>query len=258
MRVALTRAVSPAIAHCELTHLDRQPIDVELAQAQHRAYEAALTEAGCRVEQLAAGAGMPDSVFVEDAAVVLDEIAIIARPGARTRRLETAAVAEALARYRRLHVIEAPGTLDGGDVLVVSRRVFVGCSRRTNKDGISQMRRILAAFGYTVEAVDVTACLHLKSAISTIDDRTLLINPRWIDASRFGEFTLVEVDASEPFAANALRIGEVVVFPREFPRTAERLRSAGVRLDLVAASELAKAEGGVTCCSLLLDVRPMS
>jgi dimethylargininase len=252
-RLALTRDISPAIVRCELTHLTRVAIDFDIARAQHAGYESALTAAGCRVQRLGAGDDMPDSVFIEDTAIVLDELAIVTRPGAESRRVETLSVARALAAHRDVYPIGAPGTLDGGDVLVVSRCVFVGRSGRTNAEGIDQLRRTLAPFDYTVEAIDVRACLHLKSAVSVIGERTLLVNPQWIDPRRFREFTVIAIDPSEPFAANALRVGETVVFPREFPRTADRLREGGVHLHLVEASELAKAEGGVTCCSLIFD-----
>ena len=254
-RVALTRAISPTINRCELTHLDRVGIDLAIARRQHAAYERALEALGCEVRQLSASDEMPDAVFVEDTAIVFDELAIITRPGAASRRVETAGVADALAPHRPLRSIEAPGTVDGGDVLVLSRRVFVGCSGRTNAAGVEQMRGILAPLGYTVETADVVGCLHLKSAVSAVGDRTLLINRRWIDASRFDAFTLIDTDPAEPFAANALRVGETVIFPSEFHRTAERLRRAGVGLHLVSAGELAKAEGGVTCCSLIVEAR---
>ncbi len=251
--LAFTRDISPAIAHCELTHLERVAIDLEVARTQHECYERALSELGCRVHRLAAGDDMPDSVFIEDAAIVFDELAIATRPGAASRRLEIPAVARALADHRLLHEIVAPGTLDGGDVLVASRRVFAGCSGRTNAAGIDQLRRILAPFGYATEAIEVTACLHLKSALCTVAEGTLLINRAWVDASRFGAFDLIDVDPSEPFAANALPIDDAVIFPSEYPRTAERLRARGLRVHAVPAGELAKAEGGVTCCSLILN-----
>ncbi len=249
---ALTRDISPAITRCELTHLERTPIDIEVARRQHEAYERTLSDLGCTVHRLAGGDDMPDSVFVEDTAVVFDELAIVMRPGAPSRRIETAAVAGALAHHRAVRHIEAPGTLDGGDVLVVSRRVFVGSSSRTNGEGVDQMRRILTPFGYTVEAIAVRGCLHLKSAVSALDGGTLLINREWTDASRFAGFELIDVDPSEPFAANVLRIGDVVACPREFPRTSGRLKRRGLHVRPVAAGELAKAEGGVTCCSLII------
>lgn len=250
--LALTREVSPAIARCELTHLLRVPIDFEVARQQHESYERALSDLGCSVHRLAASDDMPDSVFIEDAAVVFDELAIETRPGAESRRLETTAVGTVLTRHRRVHPIEAPATLDGGDVLVVARRVFVGVSGRTNAAGVDQMRRILAPFGYTVEAIDVHGCLHLKSAVSALDQCTVLVNPGWVDALRFRDFAVIEIDPSEPFAANALRIGDTVIHAREFPRTRSRLEQAGILVRQVDAGELAKAEGGVTCCSLIV------
>ena len=162
--IALTREISPALADCELTHLAREPVDVARARRQHAVYEQALAALGCTVHRLAAGDDMPDSVFIEDTAVVVDEVAVITRPGAPSRRAETAAVADALAPYRPLVRIDPPGTLDGGDVLVAGRTVFAGRSARTNDAGIEQLRGALAGFGYTVQAVPVDGCLHLKTA----------------------------------------------------------------------------------------------
>jgi dimethylargininase len=253
--VAITRAVSPAIAACELTHLERVPIDVERARTQHRAYEEALIEAGYLVERLDTSPELPDSVFVEDIAVVFDEVAIMTRPGAESRRRETPAVAEALAAYRPLHEIHPPGTVDGGDVLVTGRRVFVGRSTRTNEAAVGQMRQVLEPFGYTVSETVVRSCLHLKSAVTALDDEVLLVNPEWIDAAAFEGFAFVEVDPSEPSAANALRLDDRIVFSSAFPRTAERIARRGLRVRTVDASEVAKAEGAVTCCSLIVAGR---
>jgi dimethylargininase len=252
--VAITRAVSPALAGCELTCQPRVPIDVAVARAQHRAYERALEAAGYRVERLDADETMPDSVFVEDIAVVFDEVAILTRPGAASRRGEMPAIAAALAAYRPVCAIQAPATIDGGDVLVVGRRVFVGCSTRTNEPAVAQMRRILEPFGYSVMQTEVRGdCLHLKSAVTAIDDARLLVNPEWIDAASFNGFTLVNVAEDEPSAANVLRLADRVIAAASYPRTADRLAALGVRIDLVDASELAKAEGAVTCCSLIVS-----
>ncbi len=250
--IALTRDVSDAIVRCELTHHDRTPIDVARARAQHAAYEDALRAAGCVVERVAAAPDLPDAVFIEDTALVFDELAVMTYPGAESRRPELPAVERVLAGYRDLARIESPGTLDGGDVLVVDQQVFVGSSSRSNADGIEQLRGILCPFGYTVEAVPVLGCLHLKSAVTAIGGRTLLINRAWTRAECFREFDLVDVHPFEPSAANALRVGDTLIFPAEFPRTAERLERRGVTLSTVPAGELAKAEGGVTCCSLLV------
>jgi dimethylargininase len=182
--IALTRAVSPAFAACELTHLARTPIDVDLARRQHAEYERALESTGCTVERVSSDASMPDAVFIEDAAIVLDELAIVSRPGAASRRGETAAVAEALARHRRVVTIDAPGTMDGGDVLSVGRTIFVGRSTRTNDDGIASLRAITEPLGYSVHALGVPSCLHLKSALTALDDTTLLVNPNALPAVR--------------------------------------------------------------------------
>jgi dimethylargininase len=252
-QVAITRAVSAGLASCELTYQARVAIDVEVARAQHRAYEAVLAAAGYHIEQLEADAAMPDSVFVEDMAVVFDEVAILTRPGAEARRRELPAIATALAAYRPLQHIQPPGTVDGGDVLAVGRRVFVGCSTRTNEAAVVQMRHILEPFGYSVMATQLRGdCLHLKSAVTAIDEERLLVNPAWIDAASFGSFALVEVAADEPQAANVLRLSDRLVAASAYPRTAARLAALGVRVELVDASELAKAEGAVTCCSLIV------
>jgi dimethylargininase len=252
MFTAITREVSPAIAACELTHIAREPIDAARARAQHRAYEQALVDAGGVVHRLDANGGMPDSVFVEDIAVVFDELALITRPGAASRRAETPAVAAALAAHRPLAVIEPPATVDGGDVLVVGRDVFVGLSTRSTAGAVEQMRRILEPSGYRVHATEVRECLHLKSAATALDASTLLVNRRRIDPCAFARFALVDVDAAEPDAANALRLDDRIIFPSAFPRTADRLAARGYRLAIVDASELAKAEGAVTCCSLIV------
>lgn len=249
--IALTREISPALAECELTHLARTPIDVERARQQHAAYEHALAEAGCEVRRLPADDGMPDSVFIEDTAVVLDEVAVITRPGAPSRRTETAAVEDALAAHRPLVRIQAPGTLDGGDVLVADRTVFVGRSARTNEAGIGQMRDALAPFGYEVRAVPVDGCLHLMTAVTRVADGVLLINRDWAPANASAGWELVDIDPAEPFAANALLVVGRVIYPTDFPRTLERLRARGIDVLPVPADELAKAEGGVTCCSLI-------
>jgi dimethylargininase len=251
MHVAITRAISPDIERCELTHLTRQPIDVEKAHAEHRAYEQRLQEAGYRLERLGAGAGMPDSLFVEDIAVVFDDVAIITRPGAPSRRAEIPAVAGALRAYRPILSIDPPGTIDGGDVLTVGTRVFVGESGRTNRTAIAQMESILAPFGYTVLGVAVRGCLHLKSAVTAIAGDTLLINRDWAPADCFKPFHLVDVDPAEPMAANALHLHDRVIYPTLFPRTRARLEDRGIRVVGVDVFEIAKAEGAVTCCSLV-------
>jgi dimethylargininase len=253
MPIAITRKVSPAITRCELTHLKREPIDVALAVEQHAAYERALAGLGCRVVTLPEEPDLPDSVFVEDAAVVFDDLAVITRPGAESRRRETASVARVLAQYRLLAAIQAPAILDGGDVLCLGRRVLVGLSDRTNLEGVQQLRVLLSPHGMTVEAVQVTHCLHLKSAVTLVGPEIVLINPAWVEQSVLAGLRHIDIDPGEPYAANALLIGDGVVYPQAFPRTAARLEREGIRLVPVEVSEIAKAEGAVTCCSLILE-----
>jgi dimethylargininase len=240
------------MAACELTHLVRAPIDMELAAAQHADYEEALDRLGFTVLQLEAQPELPDSVFVEDTAVVLNEVAIIMRPGAPSRRPETLTVAEALAPVRPLREIDAPGTLDGGDVLCLGNHLFVGRSSRTNEDGIRQLGTLVEPFGYTVSAVPVSGCLHLKSAVTQVGPGTLLINPQWVSPAAFAGCRLIEVDPREPLAANALAAGGSVLYADSSPGTAARLLASGLDVRLLAMSEIAKAEGAVTCCSLLI------
>ena len=252
--VAITRGVSPSLARCELTHLAREPIDPARAAAQHAAYEAALAALGCTLERLPIEPELPDAVFVEDAAVVLDRIAVVTRPGAASRRPETASVAAALARHRALRTIEAPGTLDGGDVLRVGARLFVGRTGRSNAEGIAQFARFAAEDGLEVVPVPVRGCLHLKSAVTEFAPGRLLVQPEWIDLAPFAGLDLLPVDPAEPSAANVLRVGAGLLTAAAYPRTRARLEAEGIALRVVDASELAKAEGALTCCSLLVPV----
>lgn len=252
-RVALTRAVSPMIAACELTHIARAPIDLGRARAQHEAYEECLRSLGCEVRRLDDEPQLPDAVFVEDTAVVLPEVAVITHPGAASRRAETRTAAAALAAHRPLLRIEAPATIDGGDVLVAGRRVYVGLSTRTNVEAVEQLRRALGRHGYDVRPLSVTSCLHLKSAATEAAPGVVLLNPEWVDAGGFAGLECIEVDPREPLAANALNVGGTVVYADAFPRTRERLERRGLAVRALDMSELAKAEGAVTCCSLVFE-----
>lgn len=250
--VAVTRPVSPSIERCELTHLERVPIDPERAAAQHRAYEAALEAAGCRLVRLPAVPELPDAVFVEDTAVVTADMAVIARPGAASRRPEVHAVAALLETYRPLIRITPPATLDGGDVLQVGRDVLVGRSGRTNAEGVAQLRAALEPLGHTVRSVAFAGCLHLKTAMTALGEDVLLVNPERVAAGELEGFHLLEVDPDEPFAANALAVGDAVLVAAGAPVTARRIGAQGMDVVEVDLSELRKAEGGLTCCSILI------
>lgn len=249
--VAVTRAVSRSLSECELTHIDRAPIDLSLAREQHAEYEALLAALGCHVIQLPEAPELPDAVFIEDTAVVLDEVAVITRPGAASRRDEVGPVAKALEVWRPVVRLTDPATLDGGDVMRVGRTLYVGVGPRTNELGVAQLADAVRRHGYDVRAVQVQGALHLKSAVTSIGDALLLVNPAWVDPGLFGESETIEVHAEEPFAANALRVGDTIIHSTAFPLTQRRLTSRGLSVLGVNAGELAKAEGGVTCCSLV-------
>lgn len=254
MPIAYVRTVSPTLAECELTHLEREPLDVSGAALEHQAYVDLLAGLGAEVRHLPPEPSLPDAVFVEDTAVVLDEIAVIARPGAASRRAETPTTAAALARHRPLAEIVAPATLDGGDVLVAGRSVYVGLSTRTDAAGVGQLANLLRPHGYRVVPVSFRGCLHLKSAVTCVGEGLLLVNPDWVEPDAFAGFRAIAVDAAEPHAANALALGGRVVHGQQYPRTRARLEAAGLRVEPVEMNELAKAEAGVTCCSLLVAV----
>ncbi|MDJ0759028.1 MAG: arginine deiminase family protein [Woeseiaceae bacterium] len=253
MLTAITRDVSDRLGYCELTFQPRVDIDTQLAIDQHREYQSVLSSLDCDIVNVPPAPDLPDSVFVEDTAIVLDEIAVLCMPGAESRRPEVASVAEVLQEFRPLESIRLPGTLDGGDLLRVGRVIYAGLSTRSNREGIQQLSEITSRYGYAVEAVESRKCLHLKSAATQIAPETLLINPDWADASVFGSYQLIEVDAEEPHAANAVRVGTSLVYPSSFPRTTDKLMQRGFDVMAVDLSELQKAEGAVTCCSLIVE-----
>lgn len=250
--IAVTREVPRTIAACELTHVERAPIDLALARRQHAEYERALEAAGCTIRRLPELPDHPDSVFIEDVAVILDEVAVLTRPGAASRQGEVDHVEGILASCRPVRRLAAPATLDGGDVLRLGRTLWVGCSARTNAEGIRQLGECVAPFGYQVRHASLRDALHLKTAVTQVGEETLLANPAWVEPRQFGPFDVVAVDPAEPFAANAVWVNGNVVHSTAFPRTQEQLRARNISVLGVDVSELAKAEGGVTCCALLV------
>jgi dimethylargininase len=249
--IALMRGVPPTLARCELTFRQREPFDLVRAVAQHAAYAALLRSLGLEVIELPADPALPDCCFVEDVAVVLDEVALLTMPGASSRRGETAAVEAALARFRSLERTRLPATLEGGDVLRVGRRLFVGRSPRTNEAGIARLAGVAEPLGYRVLPVTVTGCLHLKSAVTALDDERVLANPAWIDTGPFARLGVVPVAPDEPGAANVLRVAGLVVAHPGYPRTLDRVAELGYAVRPLDISEFLKAEAALTCKSLL-------
>ena len=248
---ALTRLPSPALPACELTHIDREPIDLARANGQHAAYRAALIAAGATVTVLPALAAYPDSCFVEDTAVILPELVIRTRPGAASRQGEVAEIAPHLPGDRPHVIIAAPGTVDGGDVLVVGKDIFIGLTLRSNADAVAQFAEATARFGYRVTGVPVARALHLKTAVSALADDLVLVNTDWLDPAIFGRRHIASAPG-EPFAANSLTIGSTV-FHAMGEATLARIAAAGFDARFLDIAEFAKAEAGLTCLSLVFQ-----
>ena len=253
MLTAITRKVSSSLANCELSFIERKPIELEKARAQHHAYEALLEKIGAKIISLPEERDLPDSMFVEDPAIVLDEVAIICPLGTETRRKEAPSLAAALEPFRKLAYVKLPGMLEGGDVLRVGKKIFVGQTERSNPEGIRQLAVIAEHHGYDLTAVPVTGCLHLKSAVTYLGRNTLLGNRACFQWKRFEGFDWVDVDPAEQHAGNALAIGDSIVFPVSYPQTRARIEAKGFRVESLDISELQKAESGLTCSSLLFD-----
>lgn len=251
---AICRAVSPSIADCELSFIGREPIDLGLANTQHNDYVQALRALNVEVIELPFEATLPDSVFVEDTVLLFDELAVMTRPGAQSRRGEVASIEAAFHAYREIIArIFEPGTLDGGDVLQIGKRVFVGLSQRSNQAAIEQLSACLTPFGYQVIAVPMQDCLHLKSSVTALSDDTVLINPDWVDVGYFKDYRQICVANTEPHAANVVRVYGAILMPSNFPETQALIQAAGFVVHTVDVSELQKAEGAVTCCSVLFN-----
>ena len=247
--IAITREVPRSIQQCELTFQERVPIDLARARAQHAAYQRTLEKHGYDVVQLPEAPDLADSVFVEDVAIIFDECAVITRPGAASRRAEIPSIRSVLERYRTPHELKEPATLDGGDVLRLGRRVFVGLSTRTNQEGVAQLTALLAPFRYEVIPVAVNGALHLKSVVTAVAADLIVVDSQAIEPAVFG-VRYIEVPSE---AANMLRLKDAILCPVGGATAAEQLAAEGLRVELVDNSELAKAEGALTCCSLLID-----
>lgn len=251
---ALCRAVSPAIADCELSYIGREPINVALANLQHAEYVTSLKKLGATVIELPAEPTLPDSVFVEDTVLLFDELAVLTRPGAISRRGEVASIEMAFKKFREVIAqIEEPGTIDGGDVLRIGKRVFVGLSKRSNRSAIEQLAAIVKPYGYSVTAVAIQDCLHLKSGVTALSDDTVLINPLWVDASCFTDYRQIRIAQSEEHAANVVRVNADILMPASFPETQAIIQATGYQVHTVDLSEIQKAEGAITCCSVLFN-----
>ena len=245
---------------CELTHIERQPIDGAHILQEHQHYQDTLRALGLTVTCLPAIEAHPDSVFMEDAAVVLDELLVLTRPTTSREAEPEHLLVDAGDLRRPVARIVAPGRLEGGDVLRIGRHLMVGLTTRSNAEGVNQLRRLVEPFGYTVSAWEVGRSLHFKTACTALDDGCLLLNPDWVDATALAArgFEIVTVDPSEPFGANVLRIDGRLVVNASFPATRQRIEQAWARrghdlstLHATPLAEFGKAEAGLTCMSLV-------
>jgi dimethylargininase len=246
---ALVRKPSLAFTHALSGHPQKHQIDTQLACEQHLAYTEALKQAGAEVVTLEPLAGFPDSPFVEDTAVIFERKALICSMQAETRRGETESVAEALKNYRTIQHLKPPATVDGGDILVTPDIIFVGQSSRTNKEAVTALS---LACEKPCLPVAVKRGLHLKSAVSFLGGNLLLIDPASIDASPFKSFEWIEVEKSERYAANCLRLGEFVLMPTGYPKVADQIRNHSFKTLEIAMSEFEKADGAITCLSIII------
>lgn len=251
--IAIVRPPSTSIGDCLLTHMQREPIDHGLALRQHGAYCEALTRVGCEVVKIEPANDCPDAVFVEDPVVVVDELGVIARPATDSRRRERASMEAALKPYRELAHIQAPATIEGGDVIRVGRTLFVGRGTRTNDEGVRQLREHVGPLGYEVVPVPVTGCLHLKTGACSIGQGRVLVNADWVDTSALKGVEVIPVSADEPWSANGVLVGDSIVVPAGAPKTSAMLRELGLDVHEVGLSEMQKAEGSATCLCVLLN-----
>jgi dimethylargininase len=249
--IAITHLPSPNMEQGERTYVDRTPIDYRRAVRQHEDYCRALCAWGVTVRTLEVNRSLPDCVFVEDTAIVLDEVAVLASMGAETRGAEPAGIERELRKFRDIVRVEPPATIEGGDVLRVGRKLLVGVSSRTNRAGVAALESVVGRCGYEVVPVPVPHCLHLKSACTALPDGSLLVNPAWLDVCALRGFELVPVPESEPWGANVALIGDNVFAVAAHARTVGMIRERGFVVRAIDLSEFTKAEGGVTCLGIL-------
>jgi dimethylargininase len=255
MLIALTREPSPKLSEGEVTYIDRLPVDFELAKQQHRDYCAALAKCGAQVITLPTLVDYPDSVFVEDTMVVVDEVAVLCHAGAESRRDEIDYIRSEIAKFRPLIELAAPATMEGGDVFRVGKTIYVGRSTRTNDAGIEGLRAALTPYGYEVIAVNVHGALHLKTAATPLNDTTLVINPEWVDLAPLKHFDLICVPPTEAWSGNILKVGESVIIQSNAPQTAAMIAERGIHTEPVDISEFGKVEGSLTCMSVVFEAK---
>lgn len=247
---AIVRKPCQEIIH-GLTSASQGKPDFEKALEQHQAYVDALQNCGLEVHVLEADPHFPDSVFVEDVALCTPDCAIVTNPGAPSRNGEKIQIKPVLEEYYKdVETIEPPGTLDAGDVMMVGKHFYIGISERTNKDGAGQLTGILEQHGMSASTVPLKDMLHLKSGLSYLEHKHLLISGEFLNHPAFAAFQLIVVDPDEAYAANSLWINSTVLVPAGFPLTLSKIKQAGYQAITLDVSEFRKLDGGLSCLSL--------
>lgn len=227
--------------------------DYQKALQQHDAYIETLRGCGVDVTVLPADEAYPDSCFVEDPAILTEQCAVITRPGALSRRGETAAIEQAVAKFYpadKIFHITAPGTIEGGDVMRAGDTFYVGRSARTNEEGIRQLTAILAPYGYQVVAVPLSEVLHLKTGVVYLEGNTMLVSGEFLTKPAFAQYTKLEVPESEAYAANCIWVNGTVIVPEGYPTVLAAIQNAGYKTVTCDTSEYRKIDGGLSCLSL--------
>lgn len=225
--------------------------DYELALAQHREYISALQKCGLEVIILEPDENYPDSVFVEDTAVLAPEFAVITNPGAPSRKGETAVIREVINRYyKNVHEITGEGTLDAGDVLKTGRHFYTGISERTNEDGAEQLSSVLNEYGYTSSFIKVDKSLHLKTGIAYLENNVMALTEEFFIPEEFDRYLLILVEDEERYAANCIWVNGNVIMPAGYPKTKKIIEKSGYMVLEVNLSEFQKLDGGASCLSL--------
>ncbi len=250
---AVVGSVSRNINQCELTYRQREHIDYFKARAQLNEYSQALRTLNVDVIEAEAVDCYPDCCFVQDTAVVLDEICVIASMGASSRVGEVRSMETVLSRFRRIRRIMPPATLDGGDVIQLGRQIFVGASRRTNARGITRFKELVEPYGYKLTPVDVNGGLHLTTGCGIVNDETVIVNPRWLDADAFKGLRRLQVAEDEPWAANTIRVESTVCVEQHAPKTLDQIQPYISNVLTLDISEFRKAEGSLSCLSLIFN-----
>ena len=225
--------------------------DYQKALGQHLDYIEALKECGLQVTVLPPDENFPDSTFIEDTALMTPHCAILTNPGAPTRRQETRSMLPVIREfYKKVEIIEAPGTVDGGDIKMVGNHYYIGLSKRTNQAGAEQLIAILQGYGMQASVVELTEVLHLKTGLSYLENNNFLACGEFLSKPEFQQYNLLRVNAEEAYAANSVWVNETVLVPAGFPKTSALVASAGYNIREVEVSEFQKLDGGLSCLSL--------